>query len=125
MKYRVFDKNSKTYCTENVELSPSGKLKIHGIDMTRNGNYRVDISTGILDINGTEIFQNDKIENHSGRQFFVEWCHDRFQYREIYSAEKLQECPQNSIGEITKCRVVPYDSNSKIDNLYRKIVDRL
>ena len=126
MKYRVFDKNRKQHCDEDeVQLLPSGKLKIYGVNVSVTNNYRVEVSTGIFDVNGKEIFQNDKIENNGGRQFYVEWCYDRFQYREIYDGNKLQVCPQNGIGNIALCRIVPYSPQSEIDEIYQSKIDTL
>lgn len=94
MKYRVFDTIKKRYVTEDNAwiLKPDGSLSVndHG-DEIGCPHCTVEFSTGLLDANNNEIFQNDLID-FGGEILIVYWNGEVFgwQARKICSEHYLR-----------------------------------
>lgn len=81
-KFRIYDLQEKEYVEEPDHrwfLSRSGKLYNSEIDewITPGERYVIEWSSGKIDINGKDIFENDLVEykdySKNTRRAFVEW----------------------------------------------------
>lgn len=80
-KFRIFDKQEKEYCEEpdyRWLLSRDGKLYNSENDKwyTLGERFIVEFSTGLFDLNKTEIFEGDKFnddDNNDGGYYLIEY----------------------------------------------------
>lgn len=77
-KFRIFDKKEKEYLEEpdyRWLLSRNGKLYNSENDDWHivGERYVVEFSTGLLDLNKTEIFEGDKFDDGDGGYYAIEY----------------------------------------------------
>ena len=77
LKFRVFDKYSKSYVDpNNVSIDGNGNLRVHfssGFVHTDNdgSQYIVEMSTGLTALDGFEIYEGDVLHFYSRTENFV------------------------------------------------------
>lgn len=77
MKFRVFDKHSKSYVNpNNVSIDGNGNLRVHfssGFVHTDNdgSQYIVEMSTGLFALDGREIYEGDILHFYSRVETFA------------------------------------------------------
>lgn len=77
MKFRVFDRYSKSYVdSNNVSIDGNGNLRVHfssGFVHTDNdgSQYIVEMSTGLTALDGFEIYEGDILHFHSKTENFA------------------------------------------------------
>ncbi len=71
MKFRVYNKIEKKYETsKDFFISQDGILhRLNTIPFLCAGCYTVEFSTGLLDKNGVEIFDGDKVSNGYNEEY--------------------------------------------------------
>ena len=77
MKFRVFDKHSKSYVNpNNVSIDGNGNVRVHfqsGFVHTDNdgSQYIVELSTGLTALDGFEIYEGDILHFYSKTENFA------------------------------------------------------
>lgn len=93
MKFRVFDKHSKSYVNpNNVSIDGNGSLRVHfssGFVHTDNdgSQYIVEMSTGLTALDGLEIYEGDILHFYSRTENFVVVYNKEFARFELRLAE--------------------------------------
>lgn len=93
MKFRVFDKYSKSYVNpNNVSIDGNGNLRVHfssGFVHTDNdgSQYIVEMSTGLTALDGFEIYEGDILHFYSRNENFVVVYNKEFARFELRLAE--------------------------------------
>jgi hypothetical protein len=93
MKFRVFDKYSKSYVNpNNVSIDGNGNLRVHfssGFVHTDNdgSQYIVEMSTGLTALDGLEIYEGDILHFYSRNENFVVVYNKEFARFELRLAE--------------------------------------
>lgn len=93
MKFRVFDKYSKSYVNpNNVSIDGNGNVRVHfsgGFVHTDNdgSQYIVEMSTGLTALDGFEIYEGDILHFYSRNENFVVVYNKEFARFELRFAE--------------------------------------
>ena len=93
MKFRVFDKHSKSYVNpNNVSIDGNGNLRVHfqsGFVHTDNdgSQYIIEMSTGLFALDGFEIYEGDILHFYSRTENFAVVYNKEFARFELRFAE--------------------------------------
>ena len=93
MGFRCFDKENNFYLTdeESMCLWSYGELWKQDDCSDVYDKYDIEFCIGLLDYNGTPIFDGDILQHPSGERFYVKWSIAHCGYRAYYTYEYGEE----------------------------------